>query len=154
MLGFPFSNPQSHPPAWITTSFPTVNPATGIRPNMAVVSVDEPIYGGIDSESMQICSECDEDEATQICPAYRCLGNQGSDHRWYTHVQNRCCHITCKKPLCGVRLLPNSRDSHDTRLRFCGECIQGRARCTVCGTQGGDAYYNTNKETNGKGPTE
>ena len=74
-LGVPFSNPQIELHAWTTSSFPTIDPARGVRPNMAVVSVDEPPYG-VDFDAMQICSECDEGEATRICPAYRCLGNQ------------------------------------------------------------------------------
>ena len=55
----------------------------------------------------------------------------------------------CGVALCGQHLFPNDRGSVDRRNKFCGACIKATPRCTSCGVNGIDKYFNSNQEVGG-----
>ena len=147
-MSFPFTNHQQETPLWPMASFPTYDPTSGWRPNLAASCQD--VFAGTDTRATQVCELCRPGEGTKLCPAYRALANQGHDHKKTTHVRNLCANIKCKTKLCTLHLMRNDRNANDQRLKCCPECSTCRAHCTACGQPGVDTHSHTYKETNGK----
>ena len=55
-----------------------------------------------DMTAIQTCMECDRNDGTRFCPKFRCLKNQGKQHKEQSGVTNVCCNSGAKKPSAGI----------------------------------------------------
>ena len=138
MLRLPFQNLQIPQNQVARINYPIFSPATGYSPKMRTESDDIKWLSDADMTAIQICIECDRNDGTRFCPKFRCLKNQGKQHREQGWVANICCNIGCKKTLCGHHLLPKDKGSAEMRLKFCDDCARKRAHCCQCGLFGID----------------
>ena len=131
-LGTPYVNPRiaAHPQPRV--GYPIWDPTTGVRPAIRTTRKDEHISEW-EASAMQECRVCDEHSSTRRCPGFRKLGSQGVKHNKATYATATCYQTGCEAPLCGQHMFPRDKGSDDKCLKSCGECIETRARCTVCG---------------------